>query len=109
VTIGDLRSPYLFADGLHPLLHFWKCAGDFPPTSGGRFATACDLVGQFHGAFAVAQWDIVGSAARQHFSAGISWGYWGPKNAGEKSCSEGYWDKSVQQFTHDLDEMAGYW
>jgi hypothetical protein len=40
----------------------------------------------------------------QHVSPGFPEGYW-PKTPGP--ASEGDWDKSVQQFQHDLDEMVG--
>jgi len=41
----------------------------------------------------------------KHVSPGFPEGYW-PKTPGP--ASEGDWDKSVQQFQHDLDEMVAW-
>jgi hypothetical protein len=76
----------------------------FPPNKRGTFAPGLPHTGwQLLEHARIAQWDILEfSRNPRHESPGFPEGYW-PKTPGPPTDAE--WDKSVQSFQHDLDEM----
>jgi len=78
---------------------------EFPPNKRGTFAPGLPHTGwQLLEHSRIAQWDILEfSRNAKHVPPGFPEGYW-PKTPGPASDAD--WDKSVQQFQHDLDEMV---
>ena len=87
-------------------VQFMDALEEFPPNKRGTFAPGLPHTGwQLLEHARIAQWDILEfSRNAKHVSPGFPEGYW-PKTPGP--ASEADWDKSVQQFQHDLDEMVG--
>jgi hypothetical protein len=85
-------------------VHFMDALEEFPPNKRGTFAPGLPHTGwQLLEHARIAQWDILEfSRNPKHVSPGFPEGYW-PKTPGPLTESD--WDKSVQQFQHDLDEM----
>ena len=77
----------------------------FPPNKRGTFAAGLPHTGwQLLEHSRIAQWDILEfSRNPKHVSPGFPEGYW-PKTPGPPSDAE--WEKSVQTFQRDLDEMV---
>ncbi len=85
-------------------VHFMDALEEFPPNKRGTFAPGLPHTGwQLLEHSRIAQWDILEfSRNPKHVSPGFPEGYW-PKTPGPLSDAD--WDKSVQQFQRDLDEM----
>jgi hypothetical protein len=85
-------------------VHFMDALEEFPPNKRGTFAPGLPHTGwQLLEHARIAQWDILEfSRNPKHVSPGFPEGYW-PKTPGPLSDAD--WDKSVQQFQSDLDEM----
>jgi hypothetical protein len=77
----------------------------FPPNKRGTFAPGLPHTGwQLLEHARIAQWDILEFCRNpRHESPGFPEGYW-PKTPGPPTDAE--WDKSVQSFQHDLDDMV---
>ena len=86
-------------------LQFMDALEEFPPNKRGTFAPGLPHTGwQLLEHSRIAQWDILEfSRNAKHVPPGFPEGYW-PKTPGPASDAD--WDKSVQQFQHDLDEMV---
>jgi hypothetical protein len=86
-------------------VHFMDALEEFPSNKRGTFAPGLPHTGwQLLEHARIAQWDILEfSRNPKHVSPGFPEGYW-PKTPGPPSETE--WDKSVQAFQRDLDEMA---
>jgi hypothetical protein len=85
-------------------VQFMDALEEFPPNKRGTFAPGLPHTGwQLLEHSRIAQWDILEfSRNAKHVSPGFPEGYW-PKTPGPPT--EGDWDKSVQQFQRDLNEM----
>ena len=85
-------------------VHFMDALEEFPPNKRGTFAPGLPHTGwQLLEHARIAQWDILEfSRNPKHVSPGFPEGYW-PKTPGPLTDAD--WDKSVQQFQRDLDEM----
>jgi hypothetical protein len=85
-------------------VHFMDGLEGFAPNKRGTFAAGLPHTGwQLLEHSRIAQWDILEfSRNPKHISPGFPEGYW-PKTPGPPADAE--WDKSVQQFQRDLDEM----
>jgi len=85
-------------------VQFMDAIDGFPQHKRGTFAPGLNHTGwQLLEHARIAQWDIVEfSRDPKHVSPGFPEGYW-PKTPGPASDAD--WDKSVQSFQHDLDEM----
>ena len=85
-------------------VQFMDALEEFPPNKRGTFAAGLPHTGwQLLEHSRIAQWDILEfSRNAKHVSPGFPEGYW-PKTPGPPA--QGDWDKSVQQFQRDLDEM----
>ena len=85
-------------------VQFMDALEEFPPNKRGTFAPGLPHTGwQLLEHSRIAQWDILEfSRNPNHVSPGFPEGYW-PKTPGPPADAE--WDKSVQQFQHDLNEM----
>jgi DinB superfamily len=86
-------------------VQFMDALEEFPPNKRGTFAPGLPHTGwQLLEHARIAQWDILEfSRNAKHVSPGFPEGYW-PKTPGPPTEAE--WNKSVQQFQHDLDEMV---
>jgi hypothetical protein len=86
-------------------VHFMDALEEFPPNKRGTFAPGLPHTGwQLLEHARIAQWDILEfSRNPKHVSPGFPEGYW-PKTPGPPSEVE--WEKSVQSFQRDLDEMT---
>ncbi len=86
-------------------VHFMDALEGFPPNKRGTFAPGLPHTGwQLLEHSRIAQWDILEfSRNPKHVSPGFPEGYW-PKTPGPPSEAE--WEKSVQEFQRDLDEMV---
>jgi hypothetical protein len=86
-------------------VHFMDALEEFPPNKRGTFAPGLPHTGwQLLEHARIAQWDILEfSRNPKHVSPGFPEGYW-PKTPGPPSEAE--WEKSVQSFQRDLDEMV---
>jgi DinB superfamily len=86
-------------------VQFMDALEEFPTNKRGTFAPGLPHTGwQLLEHSRIAQWDILEfSRNPNHVSPGFPEGYW-PKTPGPPG--EGDWDKSVQQFQSDLDQMA---
>jgi hypothetical protein len=86
-------------------VQFMDALEEFPPNKRGTFAPGLPHTGwQLLEHARIAQWDIVEfSRDPKHVSPGFPEGYW-PKTPGPPADAE--WDKSVQSFQHDLNEMV---
>jgi hypothetical protein len=86
-------------------VQFMDALEEFPSNKRGTFAPGLPHTGwQLLEHSRIAQWDILEfSRNPQHVSPGFPEGYW-PKTPGPPSDAD--WDKSVQQFQRDLDEMV---
>jgi hypothetical protein len=86
-------------------VHFMDALEGFPPNKRGTFAPGLPHTGwQLLEHSRIAQWDILEfSRNPKHVSPGFPEGYW-PKTPGPPADAE--WDKSVQQFQRDLNEMS---
>jgi hypothetical protein len=87
-------------------VHFMDALDGFPPNKMGTFAQGLPHTGwQLLEHSRIAQWDILEfSRNPKHVSPGFPEGYW-PKTPSPPSQAE--WDKSVEAFQHDLQEMIG--
>lgn len=85
-------------------VRFMDALEEFPPNKRGTFAPGLPHTGwQLLEHSRIAQWDILEfSRNPKHVSLGFPEGYW-PKTPGPPTEAE--WDKSVQQFQSDLNEM----
>lgn len=85
-------------------VHFTDALEGFPEQKRGTYATGLPHTGwQLLEHSRLAQWDILEfSRDAKHVSPDFPEGYW-PKTPGPPN--ETAWDKSVQQFQKDLDEM----
>ena len=85
-------------------VQFMDALEGFPPNKRGTFAPGLPHTGwQLLEHSRIAQWDILEfSRNPKHVSPGFPEGYW-PKTPGPPADAE--WDKSVQSFQHDLNEM----
>ena len=85
-------------------VQFMDALEEFPPNKRGTFAPGLPHTGwQLLEHSRIAQWDILEfSRNAKHVSPGFPEGYW-PKTPGPPTEAE--WDKSVQQFQNDLNEM----
>jgi DinB superfamily len=85
-------------------VHFMDALEGFPPNKRGTFAQGLPHTGwQLLEHSRIAQWDILEfSRNPKHVSPGFPEGYW-PKTPGPSS--EADWEKSVQEFQRDLQEM----
>jgi DinB superfamily len=85
-------------------VQFMDALEEFPASKRGTFAPGLPHTGwQLLEHSRIAQWDILEfSRNSKHVSPGFPEGYW-PKTPGP--ASEAEWDKSVQQFQNDLNEM----
>jgi hypothetical protein len=86
-------------------VQFMDALEEFPPNKRGTFAQGLPHTGwQLLEHARIAQWDILEfSRNAKHVSPGFPEGYW-PKTPGPPTEAE--WNKSVQQFQHDLEEMV---
>ena len=86
-------------------VQFMDALEEFPPNKRGTFAPGLPHTGwQLLEHSRIAQWDILEfSRNPKHVSPGFPEGYW-PKTPGPPTEAE--WEKSVQAFQHDLDEMV---
>jgi hypothetical protein len=86
-------------------VHFLDALEGFPPNKRGTFAPGLPHTGwQLLEHSRIAQWDILEfSRNPKHVSPGFPEGYW-PKTPNPTSDAE--WDKSVQAFQRDLEEMV---
>ena len=86
-------------------VHFMDALEGFPPNKRGTFAPGLPHTGwQLLEHSRIAQWDILEfSRNPKHVSPGFPEGYW-PKTPNPPSEAE--WNKSVQAFQRDLDEMV---
>jgi DinB superfamily len=86
-------------------VHFMDAVEGFPAQKRGTFAQGLPHTGwQLLEHARIAQWDILEfSRNPQHESPGFPEGYW-PKTPGPPTEAE--WDKSVQAFQRDLNEMV---
>ena len=86
-------------------VHFLDALEGFPPNKRGTFAPGLPHTGwQLLEHSRIAQWDILEfSRNPKHVSPGFPEGYW-PKTPNPPSEAE--WNKSVQAFQRDLDEMV---
>jgi hypothetical protein len=86
-------------------VQFMDALEEFPPNKRGTFAPGLPHTGwQLLEHSRIAQWDILEfSRNAKHVSPGFPEGYW-PKTPGPPADAE--WEKSVQSFQHDLDEMV---
>ncbi|MCU1240308.1 MAG: hypothetical protein JWO71_1034 [Candidatus Acidoferrum typicum] len=85
-------------------VQFMDALEEFPPNKRGTFAPGLPHTGwQLLEHSRIAQWDILEfSRNPNHVSPGFPEGYW-PKTPGPPADAE--WEKSVQSFQHDLNEM----
>ena len=85
-------------------VQFMDALEEFPPNKRGTFAPGLPHTGwQLLEHARIAQWDILEfSRNPNHVSPGFPEGYW-PKTPGPPADAE--WDKSVQSFQNDLNEM----
>ncbi len=85
-------------------VQFMDALEEFPPNKRGTFAPGLPHTGwQLLEHSRIAQWDILEfSRNPNHVSPGFPEGYW-PKTPGPPADAE--WDKSVQSFQNDLNEM----
>ena len=86
-------------------VQFMDALEEFPPNKRGTFAPGLPHTGwQLLEHARIAQWDILEfSRNADHVSPGFPEGYW-PKTPGPPADPE--WEKSVQSFQHDLNEMV---
>ena len=86
-------------------VQFMDALEGFPSNRRGTFAPGLPHTGwQLLEHARIAQWDILEfSRNPKHVSPGFPEGYW-PKTPGPPT--EADWDKSVQSFQHDLDEIV---
>ena len=86
-------------------VHFMDALEGFPPNKRGTFAPGLQHTGwQLLEHSRIAQWDILEfSRNPKHVSPGFPEGYW-PKTPNPPSEAE--WNKSVQAFRRDLDELV---
>ncbi len=86
-------------------VQFMDALEEFPPNKRGTFAPGLPHTGwQLLEHSRIVQWDILEfSRNPKHVSPGFPEGYW-PKTPGP--LTEAEWDKSVQSFQHDLNEMV---
>jgi DinB superfamily len=86
-------------------VHFMDALEGFPPNKRGTFAPGLPHTGwQLLEHARIAQWDILEfSRNADHVSPGFPEGYW-PKTPGPPADAE--WEKSVQSFQRDLEEMV---
>jgi DinB superfamily len=87
-------------------VQFMDALEEFPPNKRGTFAPGLPHTGwQLLEHSRIAQWDILEfSRNPKHVSPGFPEGYW-PKTPGPPTEAE--WEKSVESFQHDLEEMVG--
>jgi len=85
-------------------VHFMDAIDGFPEAKRGSFVEGLKHTGwQLLEHARIAQWDILEfSRDPKHVSPGFPEGYW-PKTPGPPDASA--WEKSVQSFQHDLQEM----
>jgi len=90
--------------GGHAHVHFMDAVDGFPEAKRGTFVEGLRHTGwQLLEHARIAQWDILEfSRNPKHVSPGFPEGYW-PKTPGPLDASA--WDRSVQAFQHDLQEM----
>jgi hypothetical protein len=88
-------------------VQFMDALEDFPPNKRGTFAQGLPHTGwQLLEHARIAQWDILEfSRNPNHVSPGFPEGYW-PKTPGPPADAE--WEKSVQSFQRDLNEMVEF-
>jgi hypothetical protein len=87
-------------------VHFMDAVEGFPEAKRGAFIAELPHTGwQLLEHCRIAQWDILEfSRNPKHVSPGFPEGYW-PKTPGPPDAAA--WDKSVEAFQRDLDEMIG--
>ena len=87
-------------------VHFMDAVEGFPEAKRGAFIAELPHTGwQLLEHCRIAQWDILEfSRNPKHVSPGFPEGYW-PKTPGPPDAAA--WDKSVEAFQRDLDEMTG--
>src|SRR5262250_746316 len=106
-TVKSLRAhlvELLTGGGAH--IGFAEVLQDLPADKRGAFAEGLPHTGwQLLEHCRIAQWDILEfSRNAKHVSPGFPEGYW-PKTPGPPDAAA--WDKSLEAFQRDLDEMVG--
>jgi hypothetical protein len=101
-ALREQLAALLKGGGAH--VHFMDAIEGFPPAKRGAFVEGLPHTGwQLLEHVRIAQWDILEfSRNPAHVSPGFPEGYW-PKTPGPPD--EAAWEKSVDGFQHDLQEM----